>query len=324
MSTSLLELIRGKRKEIATKNAGRGIDTVKLQNGVSYLRVFPNMTDPNGVFYHAFGMHFVKTNEGGKAKTVASICKSASYGEPCELCEALMEAKAIHKGNEKMEELITDIRSSQRFLVNGVVTTSPELDSAEKAQLVELPQTVFDDVLKGIEEHLSDEIGNPLSATAGYAFKIERTGAGRDTKYSVSPNRKSKCEIPAKLTSSVISLENFVASQGDVNKIAIAGKAIGALTGVAVSVSSTMALPATGTTGAALPGFSAPASDDIPFSSSTNVAKEAAAAASEAEFTGVDSAKASAAVSEAPIAEPIGDSLDANELEKMMKELEGI
>ncbi|PHM52349.1 regulator [Xenorhabdus hominickii] len=315
MST-LLDLIRAKRQDMVTKRAGRGVDTVKLPIGIRYLRVFPNPEDPNGVFYQQFGMHFVKTKEDGKDKTVATVCKTATYGESCEICEAVMEAKAIYKGNKDMEEMINEIRSSQRYLVNGTVTPTPDMTSISAAQLIELPQTVFEDLMKSIEEDMADEIGLPLDVKVGYCFKVERTGAGRETKYSVSPVRKDgKAAIPANLFSTMHNLENFANGQVDANKLAIASKAVSSLTGVSVAVSSTLALP----TGTALPGFSAPA--DGGSTKSDSLIKEEAAAASAAEFTGSDSAKASSAAS-TPITTdvPVAD----DELEKMMAQLTGL
>ncbi|MDE9454548.1 regulator [Xenorhabdus bovienii] len=328
MST-LLDLIRAKRQDMATKRASRGVDIVKLQNGIQYLRVFPNPEDPNGVFYQQFGMHFVKAKEDGKDKTVATVCKTATYGESCEICEAVMEAKAIYKGNKNMEEAINEIRSSQRYLVNGTVTPTPDMTSITAAQLIELAQTVFEDLMKSIEEDMADEIGLPLDAKEGYCFKVERTGAGRDTKYTVSPVRKDgKAAIPANLLSTMHNLENFANGQVDANKLAIASKAVSSVTGVSVSVSSTLALPATGTTGTALPGFSALVGD-VPFDGGTkseSLIKEEAASASAAEFTDASSATASAAASTPNAPEALASSVPVadDELEKMMAQLTGL
>lgn len=326
--SALLDLIRSQRKEMAVKRASRGVDTVKLQNGIQYLRVFPNPEDADGAFYQMFGMHFVKTKEDGKDKTVATICKTATYGDSCEICEGLMEAKAIYKGNKDMEDLINDIRSSQRYIVNGTVTPTPDMTPVTAAQLIELPQTVFEDLLKSIDEDMSDEIGMPLDAKVGYCFKVERTGSGRDTKYSVSPfRREGKAEIPANLMSSMHNLQNFADSQMDANKLTVAAKVIGSLTGVSIGISSTLSLPATGTTGvSSLPGFSEPAGE--PSKSETLIEAEAKKA-TEAEFKGAESAKASEAAKkaepapapEAPaVEEPVGD----DELAKMMAELSGL
>ncbi|KMJ45135.1 hypothetical protein AB204_10585 [Xenorhabdus khoisanae] len=325
MST-LLELIKGKRKELASKRASRGVDIAKLQSGVQYLRIFPNVENPNAVFYQPFGMHFVKTKEAGKEKTVASVCKTATYGESCELCEAIMEAKAVHKGNSSMEDLISEIRSSQRYIINGALTATPDINLAEKTQLVELPQTVFEDVLKSIEEDMSDEIGEPLDIEKGYCFKIERTGAGRDTQYTVSPVRKDgKAAVPTKLLSSIHNLENFANGLNDANKLAIAGKAIGTLTGVSVAISSTMALPATGTTGTALPGFSSLAAGTGSTTGTTgNAAKEAAQEAVAAEFTGVASVSTVTETPTAHVAPASSEALGGDELADMMAQLEGL
>nr|WP_181374684.1 regulator [Pectobacterium carotovorum]AKG47519.1 hypothetical protein pA_00079 [Pectobacterium carotovorum] len=313
--SSLLALIKGKRQEIAAKRLSRNLNTVKPALGISYLRVFPNPSNPDDVFYQAFGMHFVKTTEAGKEKKVAVLCRSATHDEPCELCEGIMEAKAIHKSNKAMEETIAEMRASRRFLLNGTLTPTPDITTAEKTDLVELPQTVFEDVLKLIEEDMTDEIGEPLSAENGYCFKINRTGSGRDTEYSVSPSRKEgKAAIPAKLMAETHNLLDFANSQYEVNKAAQVAKAIGAVTGVSIGISSTLSLPATGTDGsaAALPGFSSTTL------TTETIASEAAKDAAAVEY------KAPEPTPEPKAAEPTGDSVDSEDLDAMMKALEGM
>ncbi|MEX6147030.1 regulator [Providencia hangzhouensis] len=313
--SNLLALIKGKRQEIAAKRLSRNLNTSKPPLGISYLRVFPNPVNPDDVFYQAFGMHFVKTVEAGKEKKVAVLCKSATHDEACELCEGIMEAKAIHKGNKAMDEVISEMRASRRFLMNGTITPTPDITTAEKTELVELPQTVFEDVLKLIEEDMTDEIGEPLSAENGYCFKINRTGSGRDTEYSVSPSRKDgKMAIPAKLMAETHNLLEFANSQFDINKASQVAKAIGAVTGVSIGISSTLSLPATGTDGtaAALPGFSST-------TTTTTVAAEAAAEAASVEYKAPETA--TLPDPEPPVATPTGEAVNQDDLDDMMKEL---
>ncbi|MEW2741638.1 regulator [Providencia rettgeri] len=315
--SNLLALIKGKRQEIAAKRLSRNLNTVKPALGISYLRVFPNPSNPDDVFYQAFGMHFVKTTEAGKEKKVAVLCKSATHDEPCELCEGIMEAKAIHKGNKAMEETITEMRASRRFLLNGTLTPTPDITTAEKTDLVELPQTVFEDVLKLIEEDMTDEIGEPLSAENGYCFKINRKGSGRETEYEVSPSRKEgKAAIPAKLLAETHNLLEFANAQYEVNKAAQVAKAIGAVTGVSIGISSTLSLPATGTDGAAaaLPGFSSTTTETI--------ASEAAKEASAVEYKA--SEPMPEPTPEPKAAEPTGESVDSEDLDAMMAALAGL
>ncbi|HAX4657141.1 TPA: regulator, partial [Escherichia coli] len=59
MSKTLLDLLNKTREDIASKR-GKTTDLTRLKDGNNYLRVFPNKDDPNGVFYQAFGMHYVK------------------------------------------------------------------------------------------------------------------------------------------------------------------------------------------------------------------------------------------------------------------------
>ncbi|HCQ2906277.1 TPA: regulator, partial [Escherichia coli] len=186
MSKTLLDLLNKTREDIAAKR-GNNVDLTRLKDGVNYIRIFPNKDDPNGKFFQTFGMHYVKyQNEDGKEATNAYICEQHTHGRACQLCEMVMEGRARHKGNKAMEDRISKMRASSRYLVNGIVSAREDFADAEKCQLIELPSTVFDDICKAIAEDIADDIGNPLSKEEGYAFLIKRTGSYPNTEYDVS------------------------------------------------------------------------------------------------------------------------------------------
>ncbi|MCJ8601081.1 regulator [Klebsiella pneumoniae] len=292
---TLLDLLRKQREEMAQKRARNGLNTAKLGDGEQYVRIFPNKEDPEATFFQPFGMHYVKSvGEDGKAVTNAYFCESNTHGGPCVLCEMAMEGKARHKGNTAMETRINDMRSSQRYLVNGIISKHADFSDASKTEIIELPSTVFEDMIKLVEEDMSDDIGNPLDKEKGYGFLVKRTGSGRDTEYTVSPRRKERGPIAEKFLAGMHDLVAFVDQVDETKRLATI-KSMSRLLGVPMAASSSMTLPATGTAGA-LPGFGS-VTGHVTTPAETSVIDDEIARAAEAEF------KASEAVSPAQPAE---------------------
>ncbi len=95
MSKSLLDLLNKTRGDIASKR-GNNVDLTRLKDGNNYLRIFPNKDDQNGVFFQTFGMHYVKhQNEEGKEVTTAYICEQHTHNRACQLCEMVMQGRAL-------------------------------------------------------------------------------------------------------------------------------------------------------------------------------------------------------------------------------------
>lgn len=293
---SLIDLLRKQREEMAQKRARNGLNTAKLIDGEQYVRIFPNKDNPDGLFFQPFGMHYVKSvGDDGKTVTNAYFCEANTHAGSCELCEMAMEGKARHKGNTAMENRINDMRSSQRYLVNGVISKSADFSSCEKTEIIELPSTVFEAMIKLVEEDMSDEIGNPLDLEKGYGFLVKRNGSGRDTEYTVSPRRKERGPVAEKFRNGMHDLASFV-NQVDETKRLATIKSMSRLLGIPMSASaaSAAALPMTGTTGstASLPGFGS-VTGHTESAASTSVIDDELSRAAEAEFA-ASSAAASA------------------------------
>lgn len=334
MSSALMNLLSKARGDIAAKR-GNNVDMARLKDGDNYLRLFPNKDDPDGVFYQTWGMHFVKyQNDEGKEATTAYVCDQHTHGRACQLCEIVMEGKARHKGNKAMEDRIQAMRATPRYLVNGVLSAREDFADAKETQLIELPATVFDDILKVIGEDLSDEIGNPLSKTEGYAFCITRTGSGRDTKYSVSPKRKVfKGNIEDKFWNKQHDLIAF-ANQADETKLLATTRHMSRQIGIAAP-SAIAAVKSTTTSAAALPGFgSITGHDDAPAtthgaaavareetSAPSSIVDEEVARAVEAEFV-PEAEKVAEPVAATPAAEAPAAADPA--LDSLLAELEGL
>lgn len=259
--SALMNLLKKSQDVAKSARNNRGSDLQKMQPGENYVRIILNKDDPdNAPFSHKYGIHYAKTKgEDGKDVYSAHLCFQHTHDKPCEMCEMVMEAKAKYKGNKAMEKVIDDMRASPRMAVVGMWSQKEDFSDAEKTSLIDMPISVFDDLMDAIMQDMNDEIGEPLNREKGYAYQILRTGSGMDTEYKVKPMRKNKSAVPAKFWDNQPSLKDFV-NQSDPTKLMATSKMIARATGVALpaSISSTAgALPAVAGTAAALPGMGA-------------------------------------------------------------------
>ncbi|MFY0176262.1 regulator [Raoultella ornithinolytica] len=258
--SALMKLLK-KSQDIAKNARGnRGNDLQKLQTGENYVRIILNKDDPeNAPFSHKYGIHFAKgkSADGTSTGGSAHMCFQHTHDKPCEMCEMVMEAKAKFKGNKAMEQVIKDVRASPRMAVVAMWSQKEDFSDAEKTSLIDMPISVFDDLMDAIMQDMNDEVGEPLSREKGYAYQILRTGSGIDTDYKVKPMRKNKGPVPSKFWDNQPSLEAFI-NQYDATKLVATSKMIARATGIALpaSISSTAgALPAAAGTAALLPGM---------------------------------------------------------------------
>ncbi|HHR0648260.1 regulator [Klebsiella michiganensis] len=257
--SALMKLLKKSQDVAKSARNNRGSDLQKMQTGENYVRIILNKDDPeNAPFSHKYGIHYAKTKgEDGKDVYSAHLCFQHTHDKPCEMCEMVMEAKAKYKGNKAMEKVIDDMRASPRMAVVGMYSQKEDFSDTEKTSLIDMPISVFDDLMDAIMQDMNDEIGEPLDREKGYAYQILRTGSGMDTEYKVKPMRKNKTAVPAKFWDNQPALESFV-NQSDPTKLMATSKMIARATGVALpaSMGSTAgALPAAAGTAALLPGM---------------------------------------------------------------------
>ncbi|HFD7036474.1 regulator [Klebsiella michiganensis] len=257
--SALMKLLKKSQDVAKSARNNRGSDLQKMQTGENYVRIILNKDDPeNAPFSHKYGIHYAKTKgEDGKDVYSAHLCFQHTHDKPCEMCEMVMEAKAKYKGNKAMEKVIDDMRASPRMAVVGMYSQKEDFSDTEKTSLIDMPISVFDDLMDAIMQDMNDEIGEPLDREKGYAYQILRTGSGMDTDYKVKPMRKNKMAVPSKFWDNQPSLENF-ANQSDPTKLMATSKMIARATGVALpaSMGSTAGtLPAAAGTAALLPGM---------------------------------------------------------------------
>ncbi|EOD9050040.1 regulator [Klebsiella quasipneumoniae] len=255
---SVQALLRRSKKALEEARPTRGQDLEKLKAGENYLRIFPNKADPeNGDFFHPYGLHYAKqTGPDGKIQYSAVLCQHHTHNKHCAICDMVEEAKIYHRGNEAMKDMINDVRAGLRYVVMGMLSNNENFSGCEGPKLIDLPQTVLDDIIALMEQDYEDEVGEPLSRERGFAYLIKRTGTGRDTKYEITPKRKLKSPITQAQLDAQPNYLDFV-NQNDSAKIPLTTRMVSATLGIAPPAGladSAGALP--GMSVGALPGMS--------------------------------------------------------------------
>ena len=135
-----------------------------MQPGENYVRIILNKDDPDNIpFSHKYGIHYAKSKgEDGKDVYSAHLCFQHTHDKPCEMCEMVMEAKAKYKGNKAMEKVIDDMRASPRMAVVGMWSQKEDFSDTDKTSLIDMPMSVFDDLMDAIMQDMNDEIGDAL------------------------------------------------------------------------------------------------------------------------------------------------------------------
>ena len=264
--SALMNLLKKGQEVARSAKNNRGNDLAKMKPGENYVRIVLNKDDPdNAPFFHKYGIHYAKTKgEDGKDVYSAHLCFQHTHDKPCEMCEMVMEAKAKYKGNKAMETIVDEMRASPRMAVVGLLSQREDFSDVEKTSLIDMPMSVYDDLMDAIVQDMNDDVGEPLHREKGYSYQILRTGSGRDTEYKIKPMRKNKTAIPAKFWDNQPSLESFV-NQNDATKLMATSKMIARATGIALPASlgsSAGTLPSPTGSAAALPGMSSLPKDD--------------------------------------------------------------
>jgi hypothetical protein len=186
---SLLDRIKAKRNDLSR---GKGERAVRLTQERNIIRILPAWDGTeDGDFFHDFGQHFIKDSSGG-VKAVA-VCKDKTFGQPCEVCEA-RAAAAASTTDEEILGLIAETKPSHRIIVNALYVNSTDDSHKTNPVQVELPPTVFNDILTNAENYLIEGV-NIFDLKAGHNIIITKSGSGRNTEYSVTVSPKAS-EVP--------------------------------------------------------------------------------------------------------------------------------
>lgn len=201
--SNLMELLKNKKQALA---ANRRAKTVKPEDGRSRWRVLPSWRKPGSEnaeqFWHDFGAHYIK-DASGELKAIY-ICAEKTFGKPCSICASVQHAiKNTH--DDEMVKLLQESRSTGRVLVNALHVDS---ETPNDPKILEIPPSVFENML-----NIIDEWGvKVLDLQEGMDFVIERSGKGKNTKYSVQVAAKSAAVDPA-VMKKVQNLDEYVAQE---------------------------------------------------------------------------------------------------------------
>lgn len=184
--SALLALLQKKKQYI---DAGKRGKTAKIPDGRSRWRFFPSWRGEGQAFWHDFGQHFIKKPDGTMAAVY--ICTDKTFGKPCEVCDAIGQATKACTDDATMK-LLADSGAAGRVLVNAFHLDG---DKPGEVQILELPPTVFNELV-GIATEWEEGGESIFDVTAGREVVINRSGAGKLTKYSAQVSAKNSVAVP--------------------------------------------------------------------------------------------------------------------------------
>lgn len=179
---ALKSRLNNRKAEAAAKKA-QYIKPHRFAAGKNRVRILPGWNAAaRDVFYHDFGMHYVKDKDNKLAAVY--VCTDKTYGKDCPVCSAVYEGIRLAKdsGNVTMEKLLGQARATARVLVNALIREGEE---PNKPVVLELPSGVFDSMVDQMMTFADDDV-DVLSVTEGHDFIVTKSGAGLDTEYSVA------------------------------------------------------------------------------------------------------------------------------------------
>lgn len=201
-SKSLMDLVKGKRQEIAAKS-NRKEKTAKMKDGRNLVRVLPGWRKDDETFWHDYGQHFIKGLDG-QIKAVFT-CADKTYGKPCPVCEGI-ERAAQSSTDDAVIKKLTEAKARGRVLINALL---PEGDNPLKPVILELPIGVFQQILD-----LMDEWGNVTDLEEGRNVVINRTGTGINVEYTAQPSAK-QTKVPASVLKGLNNIDDYVREEDE-------------------------------------------------------------------------------------------------------------
>lgn len=318
MSAEVLALVKGAKSKY-TRNTGRA---VKLKEGRTRIRLLK--APDQAKFWADLGVHWIKTSATGKPVAVVG-CEDEVHEKPCAICTAAAKAVEAVSDDESLK-VVKDWKTKKSILVNALIREGPSDASDDTPVVLELTPTTFGSILSVMEEWGADV--DPFDLVEGVDFVIERKGRGLDTEYTVTPAHKSK-PVNKDVLNRLINLDEFITKEffrGDERK---ALAAIQATTGVSVA---TLSAPGAGTYGASSPAALASRDsviEEIDDGEIEEIASidESSEASAPVETSAETAATPSVAVSEPSSAEKdksFGEPLEDDDMDDILKELEGI
>ena len=196
------------KKKVVKKNSGTNIDTVrrvfagldegekwwKPKIGKNIIRILPSNLDDGNVAYHAIQHYGFKVDGQNRAFP----CLSA-FGKPCPVCRLI--ALNDTDMDPDIKEACNNLSPRHSYIMNIIDRTKP--DSGPR--LYSAPKSVMKEIYYLFND---DDYGDITSEADGRDLKIDRSGEGLQTRYSVRISPKT----------SAIDYENWQAECFDMQK----------------------------------------------------------------------------------------------------------
>jgi hypothetical protein len=233
---SILEMIQAKQKQLSAKRGRERPE--KLPMGQSRWRILPHWAGSETELpSQDFGQHYIKDFTG--EVIAVYICTAKTFGKECPICESIAQAlQSVEDPNARA--VIEQAKSSQTYLLNAVQKT--EAGYAKEPVLLQVPTTVFDQIMNVAASYASSDGVNIFDMNEGHDVVISKTGTGLSTRYQVLPGSKPSA-VPAELLKKARNLREYVEQEHDEGK----NRALTALRSVAGSKTPSLAGPSVAT-----------------------------------------------------------------------------
>ncbi|MCP1540009.1 hypothetical protein [Methylorubrum extorquens] len=179
LSPAMMALVKNARNRYTRGNS----KFVKIKEGRTRVRIIS--TEADGKFWQDLGVHWIKTELGGKPVAVVG-CSDLVKDEPCPICTAIEKAMKAAVDDDQVK-LVKEWKTKKSVLVKAIIRDGA--DASPDPQILEITPSTFGSIVSMIEEYGNET--DPLSPTTGIDFVITRSGKGLDTEYGVIPALKS-------------------------------------------------------------------------------------------------------------------------------------
>lgn len=206
--TKLLAMADKASSEIAARSGGFN-RPVRPTPGQSRWRILPPWKKGSDTIFRVFGQHFIKSVEG---KVIgAFVCPSASAEEPgsvsCVHCDEVSALTRLTKDDDALQAL-REFRAGENYLFNAVRMDGDEKD---KVVLFSLPGSLATNYFNTLASYLREGV-NILDPKTGRDIIINRSGSGKNTKYSMTVAPKES-EVPNSVLENMIDLDAYIAKE---------------------------------------------------------------------------------------------------------------
>jgi hypothetical protein len=175
-----LMLLKRRQEELAKIKVGSDQSVLKLQSGITTVRILPAVGNMDPLFYHqAVGYHML-------GNTVVRCSEfTTSFEIKCPFCEVI---EVLRRGSPNDKNLAGKIRLNKKYWMNVIVRSKDGdlFNTADGPFILKAGVMIFDRTRSLTSDPDYGFIDDPEQ---GVDLKIEKTGDGRDTRYEVNPRK---------------------------------------------------------------------------------------------------------------------------------------